>query len=197
MKRESIMKKRAIFILSLITLFFASAYIGAKFGQKDSENISMDEPKIKEETNLTTQEFISTSANEVKTTPNTIISLKKYYKECEHIVKDSAEIPEEMVNLTKQELSERYANWNIEEFTKEEVILSKEVSSFCGEHYLVIEESGVVSIYYLDGSGNKTLVQTTDIAFEYLPETDKIILKNGIYVYGKEELNKIREDFES
>ena len=43
---------------------------------------------------------------------------------------------------------------------------------------------------------------------EYLPgeeenlkelkkETDKIILKNGIYVYGKEELNKIREDFES
>lgn len=102
-----------------------------------------------------------------------------------------------MVNLTKQEVEKGYPNWKIEKFEKEEIILSKELNSFCGEHYLIIEEEGRVLIYSLDEAGNKTLKENTDIATQYLPETDRIILQNGIYVYGTEELSRIKEDFES
>lgn len=193
------MDKRAIFILGLITLFFGTAYATTKFGMSNEENIVADEVVItkEEENTIVKQEVISTSAEEAKTTPNTILVLKKHYKDCDHVITDTAEIPEEMVNLTKEELAERYSSWTIEEFSKDQVVFLRESDSFCGEHYLVIEEEGVIKIYMLDEEGNRTLIETTEIAFEYLPETDKIILSNGIYVYGSQELNKIREDFES
>ena len=172
---------------------------GLKMGQKDKE------PEIEEETILSQEEenivkeenVIKTDVDEIKVTPNTLLILKRSYKDCGHTIVNSAEIPEEMVNLTESEIEKGYPNWNIEKFTKEEVILGKELDSFCGEHYLLIEEEGRVLIYSLDEAGNKTLKENTDIAFEYLPETDKIILQNGIYVYGVDELSKIKEDFES
>ena len=39
-------------------------------------------------------------------------------------------------------------------------------------------------------------LETTGITTEYLPETDKINMKNGIQVNGKQELNQLIEDFE-
>lgn len=193
------MNKQAIFILGLIVLFFGAAYVTTKVGAENENNVIADNIVLNEEkTNITIEEnVISTSAEEVKITPNTLLILKKKYGECNHTIIDSAEIPEEMVNLTEEELKDNYSGWEVEKFTKEEVILSKKLNSFCGEHYLLIEEEGKVLIYKLDERGNKELKETTEIAFEYLPETDKIILENGIYVYGIEELNKIKEDFES
>ncbi len=198
------MVKRAIIFLGLITLFVGSAYVTTKMGEVKPEDIIQNETPVSieekneiEDNNIVTNETVTASAEEVKVTPNTILTLKKYYKDCGHIIKDSAEVPEEMVNLTEEQVKENYKTWNLDYFSKEEIVLSKELESFCGEHYLLIEENGKVIIYAIDEAGSKTLLETTEIAFEYVPETDKIILKNGIYVYGKEELNKIREDFES
>lgn len=192
------MNKQAIFILGLFTLFFGTAYAVSKIGGTNiqEENIIANEEIIAvNEKNI--ENTTPVVAEETKITPNTILTLKKYYKDCGHSVKDSAEVPDEMVNLTEQEVIEKYPSWQLDKFSKDEVILTREMESFCGEHYLLKEEDGKVLIYVLDADGNKELLETTEIAFEYVPETDKIILKNGIYVYGKEELNKIREDFES
>lgn len=154
--------------------------------------LSSEEENIVEE-----EKTVETTGDDIKITPNTLLILKRVYTDCGHTIINNAEIPEEMVNLNKQEVEKGYPNWKIEKFEKEEVILSKELNSFCGEHYLMIEEEGKILIYSLDEAGNKTLKETTDIAIEYLPETDKIILQNGIYVYGTEELSRIKEDFES
>lgn len=192
------MNKRAILILAIITLFFGAAYVTTKTMETKKEDIKAEEiiGVRKEETKSQEEEIINTSTNEEKTTPNTILVLKKKYIDCGHTITDKAEIPGEMVNLTKDEIIKKYVNWNVDSFTKDEVILTKDMDSFCGEHYLVIEEEGRVLIYSLDEENNRTLMEETEIAFEYLPETDKTILKNGIYVFGKEELNKIKEDFE-
>lgn len=195
------MNKRAIFILGLITLFFGTAYATMKFGEIgiNEENIAINETaiSINESNQVNEENVITITAEETKITPNTILTLKKYYKNCGHTIKDSAEVPEEMVNLTEEEVIQKYPSWKLDEFSKDEVILVRELESFCGEHYLLKEEEGKVLIYAIDEAGNQELLETTDIAFEYIPETDKVILSNGIYVYGKEELNKIREDFES
>ena len=194
------MNKRAIFILGIIVMFFGAAYITTKIEPQKGENIVADNIEVKESAEQKTEEevpTVSAAVDEVKVTPNTLLILKKHYKDCDHTIISSAEIPEEMVNMTEEELKEAYSSWEIEKFTKEEVILLRESDSFCGEHYLVTEEEGAVVIYTLDEKGEKSEKEVSDIAYEYLPETDKVILSNGIYVYGKEELNKIREDFES
>jgi len=192
------MNKRAILILGVITLFCGAAYFGTKLTGPTNENVVADEMIVNKNETVKQEisETINTSVDKEKTTPNTVLTLKKIYTDCGHTIVDKSEIPEEMVNLTKEELEEKYTNWRIDDFSKDEVVLTKELASFCGEHYLIVEEGGEVLVYSLDEANNKTLIETTDIAFEYLTETDKIILKNGIYVYGKDEVNKIREDFE-
>ncbi len=190
------MKKQAIFIVALITLFFASAYIMANYGIKQEENSHVNVIEVSKKDTIS-NETINVNTQEEKTTPNTTLTLKKYYADCGHWITTSAKIPSEMVNFTQSELISKYPTWNLEKFSKEEIILTRETDSFCGEHYLVTCENGKIVIYSLDEEGNKTLLENTEIAYDYLPETDKIILNNGIYVYGKDELNKIKEDFES
>ena len=45
-------------------------------------------------------------------------------------------------------------------------------------------------------NGEKELFEKTDISIEYLTESDKINMKDGIRVNSKQELNQLIEDFE-
>ena len=193
------MNKRAIFIFVLIIVFVIFFYLGFtwKRNNKQEEIIKNDMIFDENINEATDNKAIETVSQEEKTTPNTVLVLKKYYIDCDHTISNRATIPEEMVNLTKEELAEKYKNWEIEEFSQDEVILSRELESFCGEHYYLMEEDGHINIYTVDEAGNKTLKEENRMSCEYLPETDRITLRNGIMVYTKEELNKILEDFES
>ena len=83
---DSIMNKRAIFILGLVTLFFASVYVGAKIeGSRKTNSLADDIGLIEEKQNVIVNEVsLSINANEEKTTPNTKFVLKKYYTHCNH-----------------------------------------------------------------------------------------------------------------
>ena len=191
------MSKRAIFIFILIFIIFF--LIGFTIGQGRQQNNNLENNSTLEKTENIINEgpTIEVNSSEEKTTPNTIMILKKEYTDCGHEVSSRATIPEEMVNLTKEEIAEKYSNWEIEEFSKEQIILSKKVDSFCGEHYLLIEENGEVNLYMIDEAEEKSFKRKVDIAIEYLPETDRITLKNGLMVYGTENLNKMLEDYEA
>lgn len=196
------MSKRAIFICTGIILFSVCFYIGFNFNKEENVEknvaiINSVEIKEKKENNIIKNETIEVSSNEEKTTPNTILVFKRYYSDCEHTISNIANIEEYLVNLTEKEIKEKYPNWEIEKFSSKEVIFYKASDSFCGEHYLLSEEDGYISIYTLDEEGNKTLREKGKISVEYLPETDRISLQNGIAIYGTEELNKLLEDFES
>ena len=193
------MRKRAIFIfiIILIILFGVFFYIGLKVDKLDNQNLlgSINNLQIEEE-KVESKNLIETTTFEEKTTPNTILTLQKYYIECGHTIETSNSLPEEEVNLTEDEIREKYADWNLELFSSEEIILLKEVDSFCGEHYLVTEKDGFIAISTVDQDGTVTFKEKTNIPVEYLPETDRITLKNGLMVYGTEELNKLLEDYE-
>ena len=193
------MRKRAIFIfiIILIILFGVFFYIGLKVDKLDNKNLlgSINNVQIEEE-KIESENLIETTTFEEKTTPNTILTLQKYYIECGHTIETSNSLPEEEVNLTEDEIREKYADWNLELFSSEEIILLKEVDSFCGEHYLVTEKDGFIAISTVDQDGTVTFKEKTNIPVEYLPETDRITLKNGLMVYGTEELNKLLEDYE-
>ena len=140
--------------------------------------------------------IIQTNKAEEKTSPNCTITLKVYYEVCEHLIERRKKIEEAQVNMTEEELKEKFTDWEIQRFTPNEIVLYKEVNEFCNEHFLLKEEDGYITIYKLDKNNKAEFLQTTEISTDYLAEEDLSTIRNGIKVYTERELNKTLEDFE-
>ena len=149
-----------------------------------------------------TEEYIKTrnattvSATEEKLASNAILILKKYYRECEHTINEYVELPQELVNMTEEEVQEQYSDWEVIGFEKGKLTLYKEFDDVCQEHYKLRLENGNVVVYIVNNDGTESLYEKTGISSEYLTETDLINMQDGLEIYGKEELNQIIEDFE-
>ena len=194
------MKKSYIVIGCIVLSILMGIAIGILIGidNKSSQLIENPKTKLAENDNVIVNEIklVATSSLDIKTTPNTILTFKTFYNECEHTVVSKENIPKEYVNLTKDELQKKYKDWTIQEFTKEEVIFIKDQEGICNEHYIIKDNNGYISIYTIDSNGEEKLKEKTDIVISYLPEADQIELKNGIKVIGKDELNATLEDYE-
>ena len=64
------------------------------------------------------------------------------------------------------------------------------------KHYIVKEKDGNIVIYYINEKDEEILYKVTDISVEYLSKEDVESLKQGIDVYGIQNLNQLIEDFE-
>ena len=124
------------------------------------------------------------------------ITFKETYEGCGHTKVDFVEVPEDFVNLSKEELKDKYSDWNIEKFTDTDIILSKDFEGSCDEHFIVKDVNGVVTVFKIKEDGTEEEYQTTDIATEYLTDTDKLEMEKGISVNGKQNLNQLIEDYE-
>ena len=63
-------------------------------------------------------------------------------------------------------------------------------------HYIIKEKDNLISIYYINENQEEILYRVTDISTEYLSEEDIESLRQGIDVYGMQNLNQLIEDFE-
>lgn len=138
----------------------------------------------------------ASSNNEEKISPNCSFTEKIYYKKCGHTISEYLELPTSLVNLTENEIKEKYPDWELEKFSSNEIILSKELDTECGEHYLVKDNNGKLVIYKIKSDGSEVEIERTDISTEYLTDTDKIDIEKGIRINGKQKLNEFIEDFE-
>lgn len=179
-------------IYTVYAIFRDNSYENEETNTKISEVI---EDECTEEY-IEQEETENVSSTEEKVSANAILLLKKYYKECEHTLNEYVELPQELVNMTEEEVKEQYPDWEIIGFTPEQIILYKEFEDVCGEHFKLKVEDGKISVYIVNSDGTESLYEKTDISSEYLTETDLINMENGLEIYGKEELNKIIEDFE-
>lgn len=141
-------------------------------------------------------EMLETDAQEEKISPNCSFTIRTYYKGCGHITSQYNNIPEDLVNKTEKELKEMYPEYMVETFKSNEVVVYIEKEGECGEHYLVKDLNGTVVIYERLSDGTKKLLEETGISTDYLPETDKVQMQNGIEVNGKQELNQLIEDYQ-
>ncbi len=142
------------------------------------------------------EEMLQANSTEEKISPNCFITMKKTYNKCGHTTSKYIAIPKELVNKTKEDLKEKYAGWTIDKFSDTQIVISKKEEGECGEHYIVKDKEGKVVIYKLLEDGTEKEYEVTDISTEYITDTDKINMKNGIKVNGKQELNQLIEDFE-
>ena len=191
--------------LVLIGAIFTSIIIrnDKKEEKTEEELIISDEPvtdECTEEYKIAHQseEITEVSSSEEKISSNSALVLKKYYKECGHTINEYVEMLPELVNLTEEEVSDKFQDWDLIGFSTREVTLLKEFEGTCGEHFSLREENGMVVIYRILSDGTRELYEKTEISTEFLPETDLIQMRSeeGIQVYWKEELNKVLEDFE-
>lgn len=197
------MKKWAV-IIGCIIIVILAIFIGVFLyksndnNENTTNNLNITNKIVKNElnNNVTNDITIKTNTSEEKISPSATLTLKKQYTECGHVIKEYKEIPENLVNLTKEELQEKYKEWEIENFTPLDVTLIKQEEGFCGEHYVLRQKEGVIAVYKIDEEGVENLEEITGVSVEYLTENDKMEIEEGIEVYGKEELNSVLENYE-
>lgn len=196
--------KKWLYAIIIIVIVLIAIFIGVNLFKNDNEIdknntntiLKNEANQINEVLDDTFINDISVSSQKEKISPNATLIIKKHYEECDHIIKEYANIPEEYVNLTKEELEEKKDEWEIEQFYKDEVILIKEVSGVCNQHYVLRQKDGIIAVYQIHNDNTETLKEETGIAIEYLTENDRLRLEEGIRIYGEEELNSTLEDYE-
>lgn len=195
--------KKWIYILCIIVIVVVAVIVGTMLYKNDNttnnnevqenlvNNVVVKENSYSVKNDIT----IQTTVEEEKISPNATIILKRHYLECNHIIREYMEVPEELVNLTKEELEQKKPEWTIEKFSTSEIILIKDESGICNEHYVLRESEGLIAVYKVEGE-TETLEELTGISTEYLTLEDREKIKAGIKVYGIEELNSVLEDYE-
>lgn len=201
--------KKSIITSAIIVLFILGTVIGTiliknfsdqkktetEIAEQDQEQIydeCTDEYEEMVESNTLVEE---TSSEGEKISPNCSIIFRRHYNDCGHTLEQYASIPTELVNKTEEDLQEQYQGWTIEEFSRNQIVLYRDFDSECGEHYVLREKDGKIVVYLKTGD-TEELVEETDIATEFLTETDRIELQDGIEANGRVELNQLIEDYE-
>lgn len=193
-----------IIIASIISLIIIVGITYIIFNQnEDEENVPESNDYISElvedectEEYAEEQNTTAVTSTEEKVAASAILILKKYYAQCDHTINEYVELPQELVNMTKEEVQAHYPDWKVIGFEKGKVTLYKEFNDLCGEHFKLKIEDGKVVVYMTNKDGSESLYEKTNISSEYLTETDLINMQEGLEIYGKEELNQIIEDFE-
>ncbi|MCI8636298.1 MAG: hypothetical protein HFJ36_00200 [Clostridia bacterium] len=161
-----------------------------------SENEEILDDCTEEYEGMEHETIIKANTQEEKTSPNCSVTTKIHYKKCGHTTSIYDNLPQEFVNLTKEEIQNNYQDYDIESFNSNKIELYQEKAGECGEHYMVKDKDGEVAIYKILEDGSQEELEITSITTEYLTETDKINIKNGIQINGKQELNQLIEDYE-
>ena len=196
------MKKLWVIILAGIIVLFAVTIGLVIYNNNNQEDKVAIENKLEEIsekiTDDCTEEYeklekeskieIETNFSEEKISPNCLMTLKRFYSTCGHTTNEYIDVPSNLVNKTQEELQEKYPNWKI--------VLYKEFESSCGEHFVLRDKDGRINIYRINERDEEELYEETQIAVDYLTETDKIEIKNGIKVNGIQNLNELIENFE-
>lgn len=200
------MNKLIVTMITIIVVIGAMITAMMIFNPNREEGVQNIETKIAEEEILDecTDEYegikyentVKANTQEEKTSPNCSLTTKTYFSACGHTKSEYDNLPQDLINLTKDEIQEKFLEYKIESFASNEVILYQEKEGQCGEHYIVKDNEGQVTVYKILEDGRQEELEVTGITTEYLPETDKINMKKGIQVNGKQELNQLIEDFE-
>ena len=201
------MRKVWIFIIIIIIILIgimAGIFIynkDKKINKNNTNNFVINEvnevsEKVTDECTEEYKKELETNSQDEKISPNCLMILKKYYKECDHTINEYVDVPQDLVNKTEDDLKKEYPYWNIEKFSSNEIILYKEFDSNCGQHFVLKDNDGKIAVFKINEDNTEEVYENTEISTEYLSETDKTKLKAGIAVNGIENLNQILEDFE-
>ena len=181
--------KKFILCLWIFVFSIAIGYYYSSLWKKQNVSIS-------NETNTMLENVIETTAKtEEKVSYDADFALKRYYDKCGHFKFSYAELPVELVNLTEEEVKRIYDEWNVEEFSNDNIVLSQNIDDICDEHFVIKLGDENIEIFH-QKNDDLELYKSTNISKKYLTSADISNLNEGIYVFGSGNLNSAIEDFE-
>lgn len=192
------MNKKSVVILMLILIaIIVFLFAMLMYNLKTVRRIGNNMQNVTNVHNSQNVQVVQTNSEEIKISPNAIITFLKHYSNCGHVVRVKENAPKNIVNISKDAFSSLYSDWKINKFTSTEIELSKDFSGDCNEHFLVKSNpDGFIEIYKVQPDTSLVLHEKTDISVKYLSNEDIAELENGVYLYGKENLNAYIENFE-
>ena len=129
---KNITKIIIVSVLLVIIIAIITDIISSK--NKEEENVSESNTYISEiiedectEEYSNEQNTTSVFSTEEKVAANAILILKKYYTQCDHTINEYVELPQELVNMTKEEVQEHYPDWEVIGFEEGKITLYKEL----------------------------------------------------------------------
>jgi hypothetical protein len=129
--------------------------------------------------------------------PFTEIIYKYYYEldNCSETVTERA--PCFLIGMTKKEFQDKFCDWDVEFFSKDKIIIKKNICGKSNQHYVVSIKNNYVVVYYKEPINGIKLKEITNIHVDSLSDEDKIKLKDGINIVGEDKLNCFLQDYES
>lgn len=191
-------KRNIILICSIFTIIILSIFIYFIINEHNRGNIKENLIVNKAEEVAFEQENIIPTINNERDIiyPNATLQMKQLYKKCGHTIEEDYTVPEDIVNMTKEEVENYYTDWNLEEFSNKKITIYKEYEGICDEHFIIRNVDGVITIYRINNNNDEIFVSTTDVITKYLPEADIKRLNEGIEIIGKKDLKIFLQDFE-
>lgn len=150
-----------------------------------------------QEENENSKNVIETVVEEVKLSPYAKMTIEKKFTRCGHSTIETIDIPTDLINMTEKEVQAKYENWEIKSFSTKAVSLYREIVANCNDHFVLKDKDGFLAVYEDVTENDMNLKEITDIDITNLPSGDVENLKEGILVYGKDELSSLLEDFGS
>lgn len=202
-------KKNVVLVTVMSLLFaFGGFYTSEKYFEKESyfnyekkNNSGLLVKKISDNNVNVDEEREEPESLETSSSPKIIPTTKivyEYYYLKDNIIKKEEGLPMYfLLDLTFNDLKDMYPDWNILSFSENEVVMRKLVNEESEEHYIVGQKDGYITVFYDKEKDGTNIHEITDISVEGLSETEKVLLNDGIYVIGQENLSKILEDYGS
>lgn len=137
------------------------------------------------------------SANSSKIQPYTKMVYQYYYPD-DDITKEQEDVPPYyLLDLSLLDMQEMYRDWTIVAFSDTEVVMRKNMAGASDERYVVSQKEGYIAVFYEEAQNGVSLHEVTDTPVSSLPIEEQERLRNGISVYGNENLCKILADYGS
>ncbi len=180
------MKKKLLMLLAALIILSGGFVLGVQY--KTISSVDKNIGDISEETNnndVSANGELS-SVNEMLTASDCSVKyIITYLKTTESVTKQET-INEELVGKSQKEIQEYYSEWNIDYFSKNEIVLSKTVDSYPqGYAYVKVDlndedlSTGQTKVYEYDEEGELVLKNTIDEVPQMLSVDDMKALVDG------------------
>ena len=192
------MWKKIVFSCFLFVILLSLGFIiGTLIFYDDNKN-----EKDNNETFLEEQSLIKeTSSEESKIGVNTKICLSTYFDKCNHTDREFINVSEEIINMKEEEAKEYFESkgYSLIKFDNNEILLKQKKNEMCQNHFVIKYENEndiFLNIYKIDSDDELVFYKETDVAREFLTSMDDQTFKEGIEVYGYENIEGVLEDYE-
>ena len=172
-----------IILIFVITISFSYGYLKTLLSIKNPDR----------NTNLDYIEQNVSKMPEMKLNAGAKLIYSTFYVGCGDEVTEEKSIEDRHIGYTKSKLEQDERDWDIVNFTPDEVKLKREVHGICSNHYYIGIQNGYVALFQGIPGMQSTLVERTDIIADTLREDDRMVLEKGLIINNEQEFLKIRE----